>query len=102
MRLSIETMTYGPNGLAHTDEGKAVFVSGGLIGDTVEARITENGPSFSRATVEEVIEPSPMREHSPCPFARHPAGGCPWGGLAYDAQLEAKEETSASAHHAHR
>ena len=44
-------------------------MSGGLIGDTVEARITENGSSFSRATVEEVIEPSPMREHSPCPFA---------------------------------
>ena len=96
MRLSIETMTYGPNGLAHTDEGKAVFVSGGLIGDTVEARITENGPSFSRATVEEVIEPSPMREHSPCPFAGI-CGGCPWGGLAYDAQLEAKEENLRSA-----
>ena len=52
MRLTIDTMTYGPDGLARTDEGKAVFVSGGLIGDTVEVRITDDGPSFSRAVVE--------------------------------------------------
>lgn len=96
MRLTIETMTYGPDGLARTDEGKAVFVSGGLIGDTVEARITESGSSFSRATVEEILEPSPAREQSPCPFAGI-CGGCPWGGLAYDAQLEAKEENLRSA-----
>ena len=25
MRLTIDTMTYGPDGLARTDEGKAVF-----------------------------------------------------------------------------
>ena len=91
MRLTIETMTYGPDGLARTDEGKAVFVSGGLVGDTVEARITEDGSSFSRAMVEEVVEPSPHRVQAPCPFISI-CGGCPWGGLSYDAQLAAKEE----------
>lgn len=91
MRLTINTMTYGPDGLARTPEGKAVFVSGGLIGDTVEARIVEDGASFSRAVVDEVLEPSPMREQASCPFVGV-CGGCPWGGLSREAQLAAKEE----------
>ena len=96
MRLTIETMTYGPDGLARTPEGKAVFVAGGLIGDTVEARICEDGPSFSRAVVEEVLEPSPDRVQPPCPFIGI-CGGCPWGGLSHEAQLQAKEENLRSA-----
>lgn len=91
MRLTIDTMTYGPDGLARAPEGKAVFVSGGLIGDTVEARIVEDGASFSRAVVDEVLEPSPMREQASCPFVGV-CGGCPWGGLSREAQLAAKEE----------
>ena len=96
MRLPIETMTYGPDGLARTPEGKAVFVAGGLIGDTVEARICEDGPSFSRAVVDEVLEPSPDRVQPPCPFIGI-CGGCPWGGLSHEAQLQAKEENLRSA-----
>lgn len=91
MRLTIDTMTYGPDGLARAPEGKAVFVSGGLIGDAVEARIVEDGASFSRAVVDEVLEPSPMREQASCPFVGV-CGGCPWGGLSREAQLAAKEE----------
>ena len=91
MKLTITAMTYGPDGLARTDEGKAVFVSGGLIGDTVEADIVEDGTSFSRAVVTEVLKPSPDRVDAPCPFVGV-CGGCPWGGLSREAQLAAKEE----------
>ena len=91
MKLTIQAMTYGPDGLARTDEGKAVFVSGGLVGDVVEARIVDDGPSFSRAVVEELLEPSPSRATPPCPFVGA-CGGCPWGGLSREAQLAAKEE----------
>ncbi|MDY2777659.1 MAG: 23S rRNA (uracil(1939)-C(5))-methyltransferase RlmD [Collinsella sp.] len=90
MRLTIESMTYGPDGLARNDEGKAVFVSGGVVGDVVEASITEEGASFCRAVVDEVLEPSPDRATSPCPYASV-CGGCPWGGLGRNAQLAAKE-----------
>ena len=91
MELTIQAMTYGPDGLARDPEGKAVFVSGGVIGDVVEARIVEDGRSFSRAVAKKILEPSPERAASPCPLAEV-CGGCPWGGLSYTAQLAAKEE----------
>lgn len=91
MKLTIERMTYGPDGFARTPDGKAVFVSGGLAGDVVEAEVVSSGASFDRAVVREVLEPSPDRVQPPCPFAGV-CGGCPWGGLAVGAQRAAKEE----------
>ena len=46
MKLTIESMTYGADGLAHADNGKAVFVQGAVAGDTVEAEIVQDGKSF--------------------------------------------------------
>lgn len=91
MQLTIESMMYGPDGLAHDDAGKAVFVAGGLAGDTVEAEIVEEGTSFSRARAVSVLAPSPDRVEPPCPLV-DVCGGCPWARLARPAQLAAKEE----------
>ncbi len=91
MKLAIESMTYGADGLAHAEDGKAVFVQGGIAGDVVEAEIVSDGSSFSRARVTEVLEPSPKRTDAPCPYVGI-CGGCPWGALERSAQLAAKEE----------
>ena len=89
MRLTIERMTYGPDAIAHTEEGKTVFVSGAVAGDVVEAEVVSDGKSFSRARATSVIEPSPIRVRCDWPLAG--ALGCaPWACMAYDAQLEAK------------
>ena len=45
MKLTIESMTYGADGLAHADNGKAVFVQGAVAGDTVEAEVVQDGKS---------------------------------------------------------
>ena len=42
MKLTIESMTYGADGLAHADNGKAVFVQGAVAGDTVEAEVVDD------------------------------------------------------------
>lgn len=91
MKLTIESMTYGPDGLARTEDGKAVFVAGGVTGDVVEATLVEDSKSFSRARVESLIEPSHLRTQPPCPYVDI-CGGCPWGNLSYETQLLAKEE----------
>lgn len=68
MRLTIERMGYGADGIAHTDEGKTVFVAGGVVGDVVDAELTSDGPSFSRARATNIIEPSGMRVTPPLPL----------------------------------
>ena len=90
MELTIERMAYGPDGIAHTPEGKTVFVAGGVAGDVVEARVVEEGKTLDRAVAERVISPSPDRVTAPCPLVGV-CGGCPWGGLSIEAQRTAKE-----------
>lgn len=88
LTLKIERMAYGADSIAR-DDGKTIFVSGGVPGDVVRARITSDGSSFSRAETVEVIEPSPNRVTPTCPFAGI-CGGCPWAQVSRDAQLNAK------------
>lgn len=96
MQLTIERMVYGPDGLAHTPEGKTVFVAGALAGDTVEAHVVSEEKSLVRAVADRIVEPSPERVDTPCLFVGV-CGGCPWGGLSRTAQRAAKEENLKSA-----
>ena len=96
MQLTVERMAYGPDAIARTAEGKTVFVTGAVAGDVVEATIDTEGPTFARAHVERIIEPSPNRIQPPCPFVEL-CGGCPWGALRREDQLAAKSENLRSA-----
>ncbi|SEH58626.1 MULTISPECIES: 23S rRNA (uracil(1939)-C(5))-methyltransferase RlmD [Atopobiaceae] len=89
MRLYVERMAYGSDAIAHDKDGKTVFVRGAVPGDTVEATLTQDSKTFSRASVESVLEPSPSRVDSPCPYAAI-CGGCPWSSMSHEAQTEAK------------
>ena len=89
MRLRIERMTYGPDAIAHDEQGKTVFVAGAVAGDVVEVELVEEGKSFSKARVTEIVEPSPVRVACAWPLASV-LGCAPWASLAYEAQLEAK------------
>ncbi len=89
MQLTVERMTYGPDAIAHAEDGKTVFVAGAVAGDVVEAELVSDGKSFSKARATKILEPSPNRIQSPWPLAA--ALGCaPWACLSREAQLEAK------------
>jgi len=89
VQLRIERMTYGADAIAHADDGKTVFVAGGVAGDVVAARIVQDEKTYAKAVVQDVLDPSPARVTPACPYASV-CGGCPWAALSYDAQLEAK------------
>lgn len=89
LQLQVERMTYGTDAIAHTDEGKTVFVSGAVAGDVVRARVTRDQKTFCNAQTEEVLESSKDRTTPPCPYASV-CGGCPWANMTHEAQLEAK------------
>ena len=89
LTLKVERMAYGADAIAHTSEGKTVFVSGAVAGDVVRARLVTDGDTFARAQTIELLEGSPDRVMPACPYASV-CGGCPWAALSYDAQRSAK------------
>ena len=91
MQLKIDTLCYGADAVARTAEGKTVFVSGGVPGDVVEAEITSDGKTFSKARVTSVVEASADRVTSKCPYYAI-CGGCPWAEVSIDAQRQAKRK----------
>ena len=101
MLLSIEKLIYGGDGLARLPagspdskdrgRGKAVFVPFVLVGEKIEAALTEEKPGFVRAKAEAIVEASPHRVSPPCPHFTH-CGGCHYQHAAYEHQLEIKKE----------
>ncbi len=94
MRLEIEKLIYGGEGLARlpADErgpGKAVFVPFVLPGESVEAGLREEKPGFARARLDKVLTASARRIAPRCPYFQR-CGGCHYQHTDYEHQLEIK------------
>ncbi|WP_207261678.1 23S rRNA (uracil(1939)-C(5))-methyltransferase RlmD [Desulfovibrio sp. Huiquan2017] len=88
IECSIESLAFGGRGVAHVD-GMAVFVAGGLPGDTVTARVVKAKKRFAEAVLETVVAPSPHRVEPKCPHFGQ-CGGCAVQDLEYAEQVAQK------------
>ncbi|MBG0789469.1 MAG: 23S rRNA (uracil(1939)-C(5))-methyltransferase RlmD [Desulfovibrionaceae bacterium] len=95
IECAIESLAFGGRGIARVD-GMAVFVSGGLPGDTVRARVVRVKKRFAEAEAEEVLTPSSHRVEPACPHFGV-CGGCAVQDLAYPEQLRQKADQVRSA-----
>ncbi len=86
LELTIESLAYGGNGVARLD-GYVVFVAGAMPGDRVRALVGKRKRAYAQASALEILEPGPDRV---APEADHP--GAPWQVLAYDRQLQVKQD----------
>src|SRR5262245_60840535 len=89
MRLKIEKLVYGGDGLARTEQG-VVFVPRTAAGDVVEAEVVERKKDYATARLKHVLEPSPDRQEPYCPNYET-EGCCHWQHIQYQKQLEYKE-----------
>lgn len=79
--------------VAHPD-GRSFFVRGGWVGETGRFQVSPNAANHTEARALEWTSQSPERVSAPCPHQGTTVGacsGCPWMGLSYSAQLQAKE-----------
>ncbi len=89
LELEIDSLAQGGRGVARAD-GYVVFVTGGLPGDRVRARITRSKRAFGEAKALELLRPSAERIADRCVHDGDPCPGAPWQGMPYERQLEEK------------
>jgi tRNA/tmRNA/rRNA uracil-C5-methylase (TrmA/RlmC/RlmD family) len=92
--LTIDDIAFGGEGVGRvrSDDGDlVVFVPFVLVGETVEAEITEVKKNFARAKLLRVEKSSPERVAAPCDYFGK-CGGCQYQHIAYGEQLRIKQK----------
>lgn len=90
LTLTISDIAFGGEGVARVDDF-VVFVPFVLVGETVEAEITEVKKKFARARPVNILTPSPERVQPECVHFTA-CGGCQYQHAAYDTQLRLKHK----------
>jgi tRNA/tmRNA/rRNA uracil-C5-methylase (TrmA/RlmC/RlmD family) len=90
LRLSIEKLIYGGDGLAHAD-GNTVFVPYVLPGEEVRANAKSKKKKLIWAELLEVISPAKEREKPKCVHFQK-CGGCHYQHIPATEQLRLKRE----------
>ena len=80
VRLKIDSLAVGGDGVGREQNGRAVFVPDTVPGDIVDVAILQQKRRFARAELLAVVEPSPFRQEPICPEVGRGCGGC---GLAH-------------------
>ena len=88
--LTIDAYSSEGDGVARLD-GAAVFVSGGLRGETCRVYLDKVGRSAVWGHVEGVLTPSPARIEPDCPYFSR-CGGCRFRHMTYEEELSAKRQ----------
>ncbi|MBP9997869.1 MAG: 23S rRNA (uracil(1939)-C(5))-methyltransferase RlmD [Bacteroidales bacterium] len=88
--ITIESVAAEGKAIAHTEDGRVVFVEFAVPGDVVDIRITRKKKSFMEGRIVRIVKPSADRLE---PFCSHfgICGGCRWQPLPYEIQLAAKQ-----------
>ncbi len=89
LELEIESLAQGGRGVARAD-GYVVFVSGGLPGDRVRARLEKSRRDFGEGRGLGAHRAEPHRVPDRCLHDGEPCPGAPWQGLPYERQLAEK------------
>ena len=88
--LTIHDLAFGGEGVGRLDDF-VVFVPFVIVGEMVEAEITEVKKNFARAKLLRVVTPSPERVKPECQYFMQ-CGGCQYQHMAYAAQLRCKHK----------
>ena len=90
-RLAIERLAHDGRGIAH-EAGMTWFVSGGLPGEELEARVLGARSKVVDARSERLFSSSDLRRREPCTVAGR-CGGCTLQHLEHGEQLALKQRT---------
>lgn len=76
VQVRIEKVVAEGDGFGHLQDGRVVFVEGGLPGELVVAKVLKQSKDYARGVVTEVLEASEQRVVPPCEYVAQGCGGC--------------------------
>ena len=76
VQVRIEKVVAEGDGFGHLQDGRVIFVEGGLPGELVVAKVVKQSKDYARAVVTEVLESSEQRVNPPCEYVAQGCGGC--------------------------
>ena len=88
--VTLEHVGQFGQGVGVSDSGRSVFVAGGYPGERVAVELGDGPQRYAEAKLVKVIQASPHRVTSPCPWFLE-CGGCDWLTLAYVEQVRLKQ-----------
>lgn len=88
--LTIESVDLDAQGLAHTEDGKVVFVENALLGERVDVELTRNKPSYAKGRAVNWHRNSSQRVSPQCSHFGV-CGGCAMQHIEASAQLAIKQ-----------
>lgn len=86
--VTIEGYASQGHGIARVD-GMAVFVKGGIAGERLNIKLLKISKTSAYAKIEQILEASPHRQDSPCPYFGK-CGGCDFHHMVYAEELDFK------------
>lgn len=89
IELMIDGLTAEGSGVGRVN-GFAVFVAGGVPGDTVRAHIIKAKKTYAIGKIVKLLKPSPERTAADCPLFPS-CGGCAYRCMQYEAELREKK-----------
>lgn len=92
-RVTIDRLAHGGDGIGYLEDGRIVFVSSTLPGEVVDIELFELKKSFGRGRIEQIVEPSPERIASECPYFDE-CGGCQFWHTSYENELKLKTDAA--------
>jgi len=90
IRLRIEALAFGGQGVAHTDEGFTVFVRNALPEQEVDVKIVKKRKNYAEAIINRVVSASRFQVEPRCSYYGA-CGGCLLQHLDYAEQLVQKQ-----------
>ena len=76
VQVRIEKVVAEGDGFGHLEDGRVIFVEGGLPGELVVAKVLKQSKDYARGVVTEVLEASEQRVGPPCEYVAQGCGGC--------------------------
>lgn len=92
LTLTPTTMAHGGEAIAHAPDGRVVFITGAIPGDTAVVKLTKVKHNWARGQATSIKQASPDRVDPVCPAAAAGAGCCDYSHITPAAQERLKRE----------